>query len=67
MKKFSGQISVSLPVVLFFIGLFLAAVGGWVANIVKIFGTSFDPLTAIAVLRVVGIFIPPLGSILGFL
>ena len=67
MKKVSWQISVSLPVVLFFIGLFLAAVGGWVANIVKIFGTSFDPLTEIAVLRVVGIFIPPLGSAMGYI
>lgn len=48
-------------------GLLIASIGGWVANIVKIFSMSFDPLTAIAVMRVVGIFVPPLGSVLGYL
>ena len=46
---------------------FVVAFIGWLANIITIFGMSFDPLTAMAVMRVVGIFIPPLGSVLGFL
>lgn len=47
--------------------LILALFGGWIANIVKIFGMSFDPLTAEAVLRVVGIFLAPLGAVMGYL
>jgi len=30
----------------------LAAVGGWIANIVKLTGCSFEPLTAMPILRV---------------
>jgi hypothetical protein len=48
------------------VSLFFAAVFGWIANLFKIFGTSFEPLTAIAVMRIVGIFVAPLGSVLGF-
>lgn len=51
-----------------FISLFwLTAIGGWIANIVKIFGSSFDPLTAIVVLRCIGIIVAPLGAVLGFI
>lgn len=39
---------------------------GWVINIVELVGTSFDPLTGLAVLRVIGVFIPPLGAVLGY-
>jgi hypothetical protein len=46
--------------------LMLVAAGGWVANVVKLAGSSFADITGILVLRVVGIFVPPLGSVLGF-
>ncbi len=47
----------------------VVAVGawGWVWNIVKIFGSSFDPLTGVVILRCIGIFMAPLGCIMGFL
>lgn len=44
----------------------VAAIGGWIANIVQLFHASFDPLTGLVVLRVIGIFIPPLGAVLGY-
>lgn len=45
----------------------LVVVGiGWVMNIIDLLGTSFDPITGLAILRVVGIFIPPLGAVLGY-
>lgn len=47
--------------------LWLAAIGGWIANIVKIFGSAGEPLTAWLVLRVVGIFAAPIGAVLGYL
>lgn len=40
---------------------------GWVFNIITLTETSLDPLTGLAILRVVGIFIPPLGGILGYI
>lgn len=45
----------------------IAAVYGWIANIVKFFGASFDPLTGAVVLRGIGVFVPPIGAIMGFL
>lgn len=48
------------------VAFWLSVVIGWVINIVELFSQSFDPLTAVAVLRVVGIFIPPLGAIMGY-
>lgn len=45
--------------------IWLTMIVGWIMNIVDLVGTSFDPLTAIAVLRVVGIFVFPLGAVLG--
>jgi hypothetical protein len=56
-------------VVVGFVALWLVAIGGWVANIVKLFGLASvpDPNYVMAVLRAVGIFVAPLGAILGFL
>lgn len=45
-------------------GLFIF---GWVDNIVKLFYANFDPLTGIVVLRIVGIFVAPLGAVIGYL
>lgn len=39
---------------------------GWVLNIVTIAGSSFTPLTGLLVLRIVGIFVAPLGAVLGY-
>ena len=61
--KQSGFAAVHLVVLL--VGL--AGVVGWVTNIVKLFGSSFDPITGEVVLRAVGIFIAPLGAVMGFL
>lgn len=53
------------------IELLIAAVvvlgaGGWVANIVKMVGSDFDPITGLLIARVVGIFLAPLGAVLGY-
>jgi hypothetical protein len=56
MKEFFG---------LGFIALWIAAIVGWIMNIVVLYGMSFDQITGPLVLRIVGIFVAPLGSILG--
>ena len=50
-------------VIVFFLGA-----GGWVANIVKLFGYNFDQsLTIGMIMRIVGIPIVPLGAVMGYL
>jgi hypothetical protein len=39
---------------------------GWVSNIVQIAGSDFNDLTTFLVLRFIGIFVAPLGAILGY-
>lgn len=53
----------AVPLLMF--AFYVTILVGWIMNIVDLVHTSFDPLTALAVLRVVGIFIPPLGAVLG--
>lgn len=45
----------------------LAAIYGWIANIVKIIGSLDDPtVTPMLIARVVGAFVAPIGAVLGF-
>lgn len=44
----------------------LAGVGGWIANIVKLAGMCCD-VSGWLILRAVGVFVAPLGAVLGFL
>ncbi len=48
-------------------GVVIAIVWGWIANIVEIFGMDFDPITGELVLRVAGIFVAPLGVVMGYI
>ncbi|MFA6201265.1 MAG: hypothetical protein WC679_12765 [Bacteroidales bacterium] len=50
-----------LLIILILLGCF-----GWSANIYEIFITEEDNLSAKTILRIVGIFLPPLGAILGY-
>jgi hypothetical protein len=46
--------------------LILAVIAGWIMNIISLFG--METVTTIeGILRIVGIFIAPLGSIMGYL
>ena len=47
--------------------LVLLAVGGWIANIVKMFAIVNDGITGMLILRIVGAFAAPLGAVLGYL
>ena len=47
--------------------LILAGGFGWVWNIVKIVNTGFDIFTGLLIARCIGVFVEPLGAVLGFL
>lgn len=56
---------------LFGIAIVLLAIlggGGWIANIYKIFTTGFEVAQwgGVEVMRIIGVFIAPLGSVLGY-
>ena len=40
---------------------------GWVMNIVTLFHHANDPVTVMTILRAVGIFVAPLGGVLGYI
>jgi len=47
--------------------LVVAVIGiGWVMNILALVKMSFSPVTIELVLRIVGIFLAPLGTIMGY-
>ena len=53
-------------ITLTYIGLWLAAIVGWIMNIVALAQTEGPILdNAIGILRVVGIVVPPLGAVMG--
>lgn len=47
------------------IGLAVALMTGWIMNIIAICGADFSHITGVLVLRVIGIFIAPLGGVMG--
>lgn len=49
------------------IGLWIAGLVGWVMNIMALYHMSFATITGELVLRCVGIFVAPIGSVMGFL
>jgi hypothetical protein len=55
-----------------YIGFFVITLAsiGWVNNIILLFSSAdmtLASITLMSVLRIVGIFVPPLGAILGYL
>lgn len=68
MQKFrlSGEEKAVVGSMIFVGAVVLASIGGWIANIVKLAGTGFEPFTWLAVIRAIGIFVAPLGAVLGY-
>jgi len=44
-----------------------AAAAGWVMNIIAIFTGSFEPVTGEMVVRIIGVFLAPIGAIMGWM
>jgi hypothetical protein len=58
---------VELSIVLIVIPLIVGGLWGWLMNIVKIVGSDFAQITGLLVMRVIGVFLAPLGAVLGFM
>lgn len=51
---------------LLFVLVSIVGLGGWVNNILILVDSTLTSLTIMIVLRIVGIFVFPLGAVLGF-
>jgi hypothetical protein len=49
-----------------YLALIVTALYGWVMNMVVIAGSDFSMITGLLILRLVGIFLFPIGAVLGF-
>ena len=72
--EFGGNLSTStngryeMKTYYFILALWVLAIGGWIANIYK-FISGFESLaeiTAMQIFRIIGVFLAPLGAVLGF-
>lgn len=46
--------------------LIVAGLYGWVHNIILLAGMDLHTLNGVMILRIVGIFVPPLGAVMGY-
>lgn len=55
-------------VIVIYLAVFIVGFGGWIANIIKLVNTGFEVTQwgGMEVARVIGIFLAPLGAVLGF-
>lgn len=65
-KNIIADIASKITFVTLFICVVGALIGGWVMNIINIANMIDSPLTGKFVLMVVGIFVAPLGVVLGW-
>ena len=66
MLKQSGYTAVELIVGVFIFIIVPAAIWGWVLNIAKLVGMNLDPITGLLIVRAIGIFVPPVGAVVGY-
>lgn len=65
-NKQSGNVMVSFMLFVTFAAIILGLMAGWVMNLVTLFHSNFTPITGALVLRVVGIFVAPIGGVMGY-
>ncbi len=56
----------TLPTFILVASFFVGFVYGWVSNIIDLFLTD-DLLTGAAIVRIIGVFLAPLGAVMGYL
>lgn len=67
MARHYGHQDDSLASYLIVLGITVAAIFGWVMNIISLWHTMDGPLTAKFIVRVIGVFVPVIGAVLGYL
>jgi hypothetical protein len=65
MKRTTGRFNISLGFL--YLALILAGILGWIMNLVAVIHAIGGPLDAELVIRIVGLFLFPLGAIMGYI
>lgn len=63
--NFDAEFGIWYPLTL--IAIYLGLIAGWVMNVAAIWNTMDNDITAKFILRVIGVFVFPIGAILGYL
>ena len=66
MRKQVGYTLTELVTVVLCLALAAGAAWGWVWNIIKLVGMGLDPITGLLIVRAIGIFVVPVGCIVGY-
>ena len=66
MNKVGNVMSIWNVFVLGLTGVFVLGVIGWVMNISKIFHSNFANISGELAVRIIGVFIAPVGAVLGW-
>lgn len=66
MRRYGREPDYTMGQVILILGIWVFCLIGWVLNVVAIWNTIDNPVTAKFILRVVGIFVAPIGTILGY-
>jgi len=66
-KRFGNFSKAEMIVGTMILILMVTGAWGWVENIWKLVHSSFYPMTVLMVLRFIGIFLLPVGGILGYI
>ena len=61
------HINLTLTPYLIFLSVLLAGFIGWILNIFAIFHADFSVITGALALRIIGVFVAPIGCIMGWL
>ena len=67
MKKQMGYTLVELLTSLFLLVIVVGGGIGWVWNIIKLVEMSMDPITGLLIVRAIGIFVFPVGMVVGYI
>ena len=54
-------------VVIVWLAAIIVLITGWVMNVISIFHTAEAPMTGVFILRCIGVVVPPIGGILGWI
>jgi hypothetical protein len=66
MNRQRGYTLTELLISLFFVVVVIGGGIGWVWNIIKLVGMGLDPITGLLIVRAIGIFVFPVGMIVGY-
>jgi hypothetical protein len=67
MSATNNKAQMGIAAVLIWLSIFIAAIAGWIMNLVAIVNHDFALEVGLGIVRVIGVFIAPIGAVLGYI